>query len=159
MKLLLLKTRKGLRRYDCDPEQLRVKHRVIVIFKQAAVIRQCHKPCHRPGIAIRLHGIPDRNPVIFREHSVDSDLVILLRELPFHQADRVDLLPVRVDAQPRTEICFLLNIKLVVKRYPVFLNFGFLRLIHFLFRNKMTVLDLILFKAVIICLYHASIRN
>ena len=63
-------------------------------------------PCQR---------ISHSQSIVVRVHAVDCNLVLCLRQLSFHQADQVNILPVFKDTHGTSIVHLTLNVKILVE--------------------------------------------
>ena len=84
--------------HNSNPELYSVKHHIAVIRKKTAVIGQGHQPCDLHILISDLHGIPNRQMVIIRIHTVNGDLILCLWKLSFHHTDQIHACPVLVNS-------------------------------------------------------------
>ena len=91
LQLILIQRIKFFFCHQTDTEFYSIKHRITVILKQTAVIRQSNQPGNFPTLLAVIDRISDFQIIIIRIHTVNRDLTCLFRKLAFHQADFVDI--------------------------------------------------------------------
>ena len=108
---------------DCrNTEPDRVKHGIVVVTEECAVIGKCHQARHLVFLQAEPDTVPDRNAVIVRIHAVQDHLPRILRSLTLHQAEQIYLLPVPENAQSILSAASLFYIIIVVQRDPQILD-------------------------------------
>ena len=146
-----------LLRDDGHTELDGVEHRVRIILKQAAVIRQGHIAGDGPGLAVCVgHGIAHRDAVVLGIHAVQAHLTGGGRHGTLHQADGVDLGAVRVDAQRAAVFHGGLTVVQVVQGHTCAGDRLKLGAVELLFHAEVAILDVVFLKALVVGGDHAG---
>ena len=69
----------------------RIKHHIVIIRKQTAVIRQCHKTGNVQFISFNFNLIANLQAVIICIHTVDGNLIFCLWHFSFHKAYKIHI--------------------------------------------------------------------
>ena len=155
--LLLRQCVKLLGRDDSNTEFDGIKHRIRIIFEQAAVVRQGHIARDGPAFAVFIgQRIADGNAVVLGIHAVNADLAARGGHRTLHQADGVDLRAVGVDAQCAAVGDGGLAVVQVVQRHARAGQRLELGAVELLFHAEVAILDVVLFKALVVGSDHAG---
>ena len=91
LQLILIQRIKFFFCHQTDTEFYSIKHRIAVVLKQTAVIRQSNQTGDFPTLLAVIDRVSDFQIIIIRIHTVNRDLTCFFRKLAFHQADFVDI--------------------------------------------------------------------
>ena len=106
-----------------------------------------------------------RTVIIVRIHTVNCNFILLLRHFAFHQADQIDLCSVfkKTDRalwfRIQIRVGIFVFIEILVNRYLLFFQPCSLVVCELLFCCKISVFHVVFFKAFIVSIQHALIRN
>ena len=156
---VLRKLGKALLRYNSHAELKGIKHGVVVVLKQSAVVRQGDEAGNCPVLALGGKDIPHRQAVVIGVHPVDGDLVPPDWEAAGHEAGGIHLLPGLEDAQCCPIVKGFFNVKVIVKADAHLADIFLLGLIQLLFHPEVAVLHVVFFKALIVGDEHAAVRH
>ena len=151
--------------HDSHTEFNRIEHHVTRIAEQRTVIRKCHQTCDLPELFAPGEGIPYLKAVVIRIHSVNCNFILLLRHFTFHQADQIDLCSgfKKTDRalwfRIQIRVGIFVFIEILVNRYLLFFQPCSLVVGELLFCCKISVFHVVFFKAFIVSIQHALIRN
>ena len=103
------------RRNNAHTKFYRVKHGVIIICKQTAVIAQGHQSGDRKTSGFTPDHVTDRQIIIICIHPVNGDLARSCRQTALHQAGQINLTAVFVNTHHGIVKCdgYLTVIKLI----------------------------------------------
>ena len=151
--------------HDSHTEFNRIEHHVTRIAEQRTVIRKCHKTGNRQFFFINRDHITDLQVIIVRIHTVNCNFILLLRHFAFHQADQIELCSgfKKTDRalwfRIQIRVGIFVFIEILVNRYLLFFQPCSLVVGELLFCCKISVFHVVFFKAFIVSIQHALIRN
>ena len=164
--LFLFELLEGFFIHDGNAEFDGIEHHVIVVIKQGRVVRQGNQAADRHLMIPDLQGVPDREGIVVRVHTVNRDLLSARRQFAVHETGQVDRFSHLEDTQCRAprasfliclRFCVLFEIKLLLHRHTGILpdavqSSGS----RFVRCDEVTPFHLILLEALVICRDHAS---
>ena len=95
--------------------------------------------------------------MVISKHSVNRNFIFCKGQRPIHQANGIDLCTVCINSDRSAKIGFLLYIKLLVKRYALFFNGFFLRMVHLMLCHKVAIFNIVFCKPIVIGFQHTVI--
>ena len=81
-------------RYNSNSEFDRIKHGIVVVLKETAVIRKSNESGNFPTLCITFQCVSDGNLIVVSIHTIDGDFICRFWKYSFHEAGKIHLLPV-----------------------------------------------------------------
>ena len=125
----------------------RIKHHIRIIFEHSRIVREGNKTGYRICLSVNRKFIARLCLIVVCKHSVDHDLIIILRKCTIHDTELVDL----ISALINTKLFFFLvlsligtlHIKIRIDRDIILFNLLDRLVLHCLLQVKMSVLHMI----------------
>ena len=157
--VVLRKGGERLRRDHGHTKPNGIEHAVAVVREKSAVIRERHKPRDRPTPLGAADGIPHLKAVVVGIHAVNGNLAVTFRESSLHQIRPVYRLPLGKDTQRVVVRQRLVNVIQFVKGDAHLPDGLGLRPVHLFGEDKVSVLNGLFLKALVVGGNHAVIRH
>ena len=159
LQFFLIQRIKLLLSHNRNPKFHSIKHGIVVILKQAAVVGKCHQAGNLPDSFSAPERISHRQIVVVCIHSVNGNLSCPGRQLSLHQADLVHLLPVFKKTHGASIIQRFLHIIIIIQLHTQRLYFFSLGFVDLLCCAKVSVFYVVLLKTFIVSNKHTVICN
>lgn len=146
--------------HHCHTELYSLKHHIRRILIKCTVIGEGNKGGNFVFLSVHNELVIYRKAVVVCIHSVNCNLVRVIGQFALHNANLVKFLTIFKDTQCAVYIfCFTFNVEIFVDFYICFFKLFNCFIISLAVKLKITVLDIVFFKAFVISNFHTARSN